>query len=189
MGTKDGVDMATAEVLLHPVRLRVVQALLGDRRLTTGELRAELADVPPATLYRQVAVLAEAGVLVVVGEERVRGAVERTYALALPAAQIGPEELAAMTVADHQRAFAAFVAGLLADFDRYLDRGDVDLARDGVGYRQVALELSDAELADLVGELGGVLAARTGHAAAPGRVRRLFSTVLLPAGPAGEVTG
>jgi hypothetical protein len=60
--------MVTAELLLHPVRLRVVQALLGDRVLTTGDLHAELPDVPTASLYRHVAVLAGAGVLEVAYE-------------------------------------------------------------------------------------------------------------------------
>ena len=43
--------MASADLLLHPVRLRIVQAFLGDRALTTSDLAAELADVPPASLY------------------------------------------------------------------------------------------------------------------------------------------
>jgi len=172
--------MSTADLLLHPVRLRIVQAFLGERRLTTGQLRAELADVPHATLYRQVGQLVEAGVLRVVAEERVRGAVERTYALHLAAAQVGPDELAGMSAEDHRRAFTAFVAGLLGDFDRYLSRGAVDLERDGVGYRQRALWLSDEELADLLRDLQSVVAARAENGPRPGRSRRLLSTVLVP---------
>src|SRR6266542_1495213 len=42
--------MATADLLLHPVRLRIVQAFLGDRALTTSALSAELADVPAASI-------------------------------------------------------------------------------------------------------------------------------------------
>jgi hypothetical protein len=73
--------MATADLLLHPVRLRIVEAFLGDRALTTLQLREELPDVPAGSLYRHVAKLVDAGVLSVVGERRVRGAVERTYVL------------------------------------------------------------------------------------------------------------
>ncbi|WP_324273703.1 helix-turn-helix domain-containing protein [Blastococcus brunescens] len=62
--------MPSADLLLHPVRLRVVQAFLGDRTLTTSDLRAELPDVPTASLYRHVGVLADAGVLTVVGSGR-----------------------------------------------------------------------------------------------------------------------
>src|SRR5579859_7792785 len=89
--------VASADLLLHPVRLRIVKAFLGDRALTTSQLAAELDDVPAGSVYRHVALLAKAGVIQVVAERRVRGAVERTYTLRLFAAQIDPGEVAAMT--------------------------------------------------------------------------------------------
>ncbi|MFC5996788.1 helix-turn-helix domain-containing protein [Pseudonocardia hispaniensis] len=174
--------MATADLLLHPVRLRILKTLLDGRDRTTSELRAELPDIASATLYRHVALLAEAGVLAVVAQHRVRGAVERTYRLRQGAAEIDDDALAAMTPDDHRRAFTAFVAGLLADFDRYLDRDEVDLRRDGVGYRQATLWLTDGELDALLTELRAVIAARLPNPPAPGRVQRLLSTVLLPGG-------
>lgn len=173
--------MASADLLLHPVRLRIVQALLGDRALTTAQLGAELDDVAPATLYRHVAALADAGVLRVVDERASRGATERTYALRVEAASVGPDELAAMTAEDHRRAFGVFVASLLADFERYLARGDVDLVRDRVGYRQVALNLSDEELAEMSAEMSAAVVRHLGNSPGPGRVRRVLSTVLMPA--------
>nr|WP_275404050.1 helix-turn-helix domain-containing protein [Pseudonocardia acidicola] len=167
---------------MHPVRLRIVQAFLGDRLLTTSDLREQLPDVPVATLYRHVAALVAGDVLQVVSERRVRGSVERTYRLPVGAGSVGPEEAATLSVEEHRQGFFAFVAGLLADFDRYLERGDVDLGRDLVGYRQAALYLSDDELRELITELGAVLAPRLANKPAGGRVRRIFSTVLMPGG-------
>lgn len=172
--------MASADLLLHPLRLRIVQAFLGDRELTTGQLLAELDGVGPATLYRQVATLARAGVLQVVGERQVRGTVERTYALSVQDAQLGEDDLRGMTGEDHRRAFMAFLAGLLADVDRYIDTGDVDLERDGAGYRTVGLWLTADELMAMVSEIGAAVQARAGLGPAPGRTRRLLSTVLIP---------
>jgi hypothetical protein len=175
--------MASADLLLHPVRLRIVQAFLGDRTLTTTELRALLPDVPAATLYRHVGVLGDGGVLTVVGERKVRGAAERSYRLVTAAASVGAEAAAAMRPEEHRRAFTTFVAALLADFDRYADgAGDdgLDPARDGVGYRQVGLWLSDEEFTDLVAELRAVLSARTGLEPDGVRRRRIVSQVFLP---------
>ncbi|TFV44621.1 helix-turn-helix domain-containing protein [Blastococcus sp. TF02A_35] len=172
--------MSTVDLLLHPIRLRVVQAFLGDRVLTTGELRGELADVPVASLYRHVGTLVQAGVLVVAGEQKVRGAVERSYRLVAEAASVSAEDLAAMTPEDHRRAFTTFVAALLADFDRYLDQETVDLARDGVGYRQIGLWLDDAEFTELVTDLRAVLLDRAGNRPGSGRRRRLVNVVHLP---------
>jgi hypothetical protein len=178
--------MTTADLLLHPVRLRIIQAFLGDRALTTSDLRDELPDVPPASLYRHVARLVDAGVLSVVAERRVRGALERTYVLRVSAASINLDELERMTREDHRQAFTAFVAGLLAAFDRYLTRDDVDLARDGAGYRMAGLWLDDAEFAEFARDLIRVLQPRAANPPRPGRRRRILGTVLIPAEKAPE---
>lgn len=170
----------TVELVLHPVRLRIIQALLGGRRLTTAQLGDELPGVTTATLYRQVATLAEAGVLVAVDERRVRGAVERTWELQLDTARITGDDLAGMSHEEHRRAFAAYVAGLLAGFDGYLARGEIDFERDRVGYRQVALWMTDGETDEFIAGLRELAARFVGNGPGDGRVRRVLSTVLIP---------
>ena len=173
--------MASANLLLHPVRLRIVKAFLGDRALTTAQLAAELDDVPAGSLYRHVALLTKEGVLQVVAERRVRGAVERTYTLRLFAARIGPGETAAMTAEEHAQAFMAYVAGMLADADRYLADGQPDPLRDGADYRVSAMWLTDAEFARFVRELAAIAQPRLANAPGKGRRRRMLYTVFLPA--------
>ncbi|MEV7801778.1 helix-turn-helix domain-containing protein [Microbispora sp. NPDC088329] len=172
--------MTTAELLLHPIRLRIVQALLGERMLTTADLRAELPDVPPATLYRQVAALVEGELLEVAAERKVRGTFERTYRLRTASPHVSADEAAGMSTEEHRQAFMTFVASLLADFDRYLTRDDVDLGRDGVGYRKAALYLSDEEFQDFLRDLRAVITSRLANQPAPGRTRRLLSTIVMP---------
>ena len=172
--------MTSADLLLHPVRLRIVKAFLGDRALTTSQIAAELKDVPAGSLYRHIALLTRAGVLQVVAQRRVRGAVERTYTLRGAAAQIGAGEAAAMTAEDHSRAFVAYVAGMLADFDRYLASGPPDPARDMAGYRVAAMWLTDSEFRDFLVDLAKIVQDRLANAPGQGRTRKLFYTVLLP---------
>jgi hypothetical protein len=164
------------DLLHHPVRWRITQALIS-RELTTAELAAELPEVPTTTLYRQVAVLVKAGVLQVTGERRVRGAIERTYTLDLNAGDADNQAV------DHDRLrtmFTVFVAGLGHDLERYLERDEIDPVADGVGFRQAALWLSDAEFTRFVGELGALLERYLEQGEAPGRTRRILSTVLIP---------
>jgi hypothetical protein len=165
-----------AELLLHPIRWRIAQALIG-RSLTTAELQEALPDVPVTSLYRQVATLAGAGVLTVVGERRVRGTVERTYALDTGTADADadtrdPDRLRTM--------FTVFFAGLAGDFERYLGRDELDPARDGVAFRQSALLLTDGELQELLARLQDAVAPFVTNTPAPGRTRRILSTVLIP---------
>lgn len=172
--------MTSADLLLHPVRLRIVQAFLGDRALTTAQLQLELRDVPAASLYRHVARLVSGGVLAVVAEHRVRGAVERTYILRTAAARVGLDEVAKMTPEDLRQSFLAFVAGLIGDFDRYLARGDIDLLRDGVSFNLAAMWLTDSELNELARDLLIALQPRLANAPKRGRKRRILGTVVLP---------
>jgi Helix-turn-helix domain len=172
--------VASANLLLHPVRLRIVKAFLGDRALTTGQLAFELDDVPAASIYRHVARLTSAGVLQVVAQRRVRGAVERTYTLRSAAGRIGPDEVAAMTSDEHMAAFTAYVAGMLADADRYLTSGAPDPLKDGADYRAGAMWLNDAEFAAFLRDLGAVFQPRLANAPRKDRRRRMIYTVFLP---------
>ncbi|CAN3128709.1 helix-turn-helix domain-containing protein [Mycobacterium sp. smrl_JER01] len=173
--------MAALDLLLHPVRMRIIQAMLDGSEHTAGDLRAELPDIPSASLYRHIATLADAGVLEVVHERPVRGALERTFRLHLPAAVVSPESARGLTREDHRRAFAAFAGMLMADFDRYLAVPEADIVDDGVAFTQAALWLSDDEMRALRDELAAAITARMDHRRGAGRRKRLISTVTMPA--------
>lgn len=172
--------MASADLLLHPVRLRVLQALFDSDPMTTAQLRDRLPDIAPATMYRHIAVLTEAGVLEVVNEKRVRGTVERSYRVHPKHAVVAPEARAVMTREDHQRAFTTFAVSLMSDFDRYVARADADPVADGVVYRQAAVWLTDEEFAAMIDEIETAVVSRTGPAAGDGRTRRIVSLVVVP---------
>jgi DNA-binding transcriptional ArsR family regulator len=172
--------MATLDLLLHPVRLRILRALLDGHPSTTAQLRQRLPDIAPATMYRHVAVLADAGVLEVLAEKPVGGMTERTYRLRWDRAEIDEADRAAMTPDDHRRAFTAFAGGLLADFDQYLASEPADPTADGVTYQQAALWLTDEEHAELLTELRTAVTTRVGRDPRPDRTRRVISLVAIP---------
>jgi hypothetical protein len=139
-----------------------------------------LPDVPQATLYRQIERLYRGGALAVAAERRVRGAVERTYVLAEGGASLSPADLAKSSRDDHIGYFTAFAAGLIAQFEQYLKRTEIDLLKDGVGYRQVVLNLTDEELVEMAGALNVAVGRFLALEPKPGRRRRMLATVLIP---------
>lgn len=172
-----------ASLVLHPVRLRILQAALG-REVTTAQLAATLADVPTATLYRHVAALVDGGVLEVAAERAVRGATERTLRVALPAAHLGPEDLAELSTTDHLDGMTAFLGGILQSATDYLSSPGAAPARDGFGYRQAALWADDQELQAFLEQLRDLLAQAAAQQPGPGRRRRVVTTLLVPDPPA-----
>jgi DNA-binding transcriptional ArsR family regulator len=181
--------MDSLELLLHPVRIRIVHAFAGARVRTTSDLQARLPDVPHTSLYRHVGVLADAGVLEVAGEQRVRGTVERSYRLNRQRAALDEDAVEGMPVEAHRRAFAAAMAALIAEFGSYLDHRDADPSRDLVGYRQIPVWLSPAELDTLITGMQALLTRAISHKPTSQRRQYLLSPILFPVAETSPATG
>ena len=67
--------MELAEIVMNPVRQRIFQYFLLHETGTVKEVRKALPDVPGASLYRHIKILADSSILMVVGENRIRGTV------------------------------------------------------------------------------------------------------------------
>ncbi|MGP9537929.1 helix-turn-helix domain-containing protein [Brachybacterium sp. AOP43-C2-M15] len=180
-------DASIAEVVTHPVRLRILQQL-GGRSLTTAQLRDALPDVTQATLYRHVATLLDAGMLTVVEERKVRGAVERTLALGEQMAHVDRDGLRAMSDAQLRSAFLAFLGDVAADFDRVVDCGDEEL-REFLGFGRGPVHVDVEDLAAIQAGFAELLAPYR-EDRGEGKRRLSLATILLPeaGGPAAEET-
>ena len=165
-----------ADVILHPVRMRIISTLFG-RQLTTQQIGAALPEVAQATLYRHLSRLVKAEVVTIAMQRPVRGVLEKVYTLAEDSVQLDPR---GMGREDWERGFAAFTASLLGQFTAYLRQEGADPVKDGVSFRTGALHLSDAELAQLSADLQAALAPYRSFGPSPERRRRLLSSVLMP---------
>jgi DNA-binding transcriptional ArsR family regulator len=170
-------------LLLHPVRLRIVQVLAGDRRLTARQIAEAEPDIPHATLYRHLQQLVAGGLLTVVDERPVRNMLEKVYALVAPV-QADPAATVQIPPADLLRLFTAFVALLLSDFRRYLARQDeapLDFRRDGVTFWQYVVALSVEEAWQVDRALKAALQPYLTRPAEAAQGRHLVTFTMMPA--------
>lgn len=142
-----------ADVLLNPVRMRIAQYLMLHQPSTTQEIGEHLSDVPKASLYRHLKKMTDCGLLKVVSENRVRGTVERVYALA--------EMKTEGSKADNEKLrkiLQSTMLMLLGEFERYLSRKDADMLRDMFSMQTATLLLSDEEYVQFAKEISQVYA-------------------------------
>lgn len=173
--------MPKLDLIVHPVRLRLIQSFNPGECLTANQLAARLPDIPPATLYRHLAALVRGGVLLVAELRPVRAAQEKVYSLIEGAANVGPSESQATSPADHLRHFTVFLGLLRGDFERYVGvKSRLDLAKDGVAYYQIPIYLSDAEQHRFVNDLKALLTPLRQHKPNGSRTRRLVNIVTIP---------
>ena len=69
--------MDIISVLSNPVRMRILQYLIGYGDGTTKQIAEYASNIPKPTLYRHINYLIENGIVIVKEERKVRGSVER----------------------------------------------------------------------------------------------------------------
>jgi DNA-binding transcriptional ArsR family regulator len=169
-----------ADIILHPVRLRIIQKFLGDEERTAKELAQLLPDIAQATLYRQLDTLVKGNILIITDERPIRGTIEKLYSLNPIEASLTTEDLSEVTREEHIKYFMLFTTQLLGQFESYLQQDEVDLERDGVAYRQAAFYLSDEEFHEFAYEIGQVFQKRMKNKPDANRKKRMISTIIIP---------
>lgn len=163
-----------ADILLNPIRMRIVQHLAHLQSATVGRLVELMNDVPRTTLYRHINVLNEQGLLKVIKEEKVRGTYEREYALNTEKLQ---ESIAQNPVQDNVN---AFIMKLLADFAGYFKTPGADPIQDRLFLAENMLLLSDAEFEQCIEGIFAVVQKYMNLPAGPGRKPRSLSVISSP---------
>ena len=104
-----------AEIVMNPVRQRIFQFFLLHETGTVKELRKALPDIPSASLYRHIKILADSSILMVVGENRIRGTVESVY-------QLNRDAMA--TEDENGNAVQMSLLSIYASFAKYFSAGN-----------------------------------------------------------------
>ena len=169
------------ELILHPVRLRLLLELVKGER-TVDDLHAVIPQVSRATLYRHLYRLVQGGVVRVTSQRAVRGTVEKTYALVTEHLSLDETAFNRLSREEHLEFFITFLSSLLNDYARYLTtRSTPNLRADGVGYHKYVLFLSEDEFSAFVRALNQALIPFLEKTPTPERTPRLFATILMPA--------
>lgn len=167
-----------ADILLHPVRIRIIQALINKRELTVQQIGERLADIPQASLYRHLKKLLEADLIMVVDEKQSRGAVEKVYALPEHAETLTGEDIEKATPEEHMSYFLKFLSTVMADFERYLSQDQFNFRKDGAGYRQMTFYATDEELKEFNQTVSASLKKLLKNEKDEGRKMRTLTTIL-----------
>ncbi|CAM3974828.1 helix-turn-helix domain-containing protein [Mesobacillus zeae] len=111
-----------AEILMHPVRMKIAQALMrnNEEGLTPLGMLDIIQDVPQATLYRHIQVMFDAGVLRIVKEKKIRSVSEKYYALNEDAARLDSEEWKKTSKEKKLNYISFYQLSLLTQYQNYL---------------------------------------------------------------------
>ena len=161
------------ELILNPIRIRIIQILSTKETITAAELCEKIKDIPRTTLYRHISILLENNILLVVSEKKIRGSLERTLALNTEAmSKINTMENAPQNV-------LGFLMNKYARFQNYWDSENADPAKDRLFLSNSVIMLKDQEYDQFLSELWGLIQ-KYNFEPAKGRKARDISIISLP---------
>jgi DNA-binding transcriptional ArsR family regulator len=128
------VPTKAVNLILHPVRLRIIQTLVRRER-NTQQIAEALPDVPVSSLYRHLRMLLEAEYIEIASTRSVNGIEERTYCISeTKPPLLADEEFRGLSKDELQQAFSMLVGMILTSFNEYLDATpEPDWKRDRLG--------------------------------------------------------
>lgn len=167
------METEIAEVFMNPVRQRIIQYLLVHEKGTVKEMKKELSDIPSASLYRHIKILADHEFLVVVEENRIRGTVENVYQLNRAALEVDDESGTVVQMS---------LLSLCAAFAKYFSSGNANPRKDLLMLTSCTLTLTDEDFIKFLTELNEVA---TKYMAKPVTEKSVSRQITLVSSPVG----
>lgn len=141
--------MDIVKLVLNPARLRILQYIRLHGSVRTSDIVKYLNDIPRATVYHHVKILEENNMIEVVKENRVRGTIEKVYALKEYTSSMEGETFVALSTAFH--------VGLMQEMNEYFSRKDQYHKKDNVFFSSALLYMSDNEYESLLKNMADLL--------------------------------
>lgn len=149
---KNEKNTDVAQIIMNPIRMRIVQYLLLHEYGTTTQMKEELQDIPIASLYRHIKILEENNLILVVKENKIRGTVEKVY-------QLNKENPMGEEVSVNQimNLVNGCLLEIMHEFNQYLGKKDLDkldLQKEMIFLSSCTLLLTDDEFLEFQQKMG-----------------------------------
>lgn len=145
-----------AEILMHPVRMKIMQALMRNKKdgLTPLQMVRVLEDVPQATIYRHIHVLAEANIIHVLKEKKVRAVSEKYYIINEAEMKLKGDEWESYTIEEKLNYISYYQLILSTEYQNYLQKMEQKEEEvDKATFSLVDLKLNDTDLEQFQADL------------------------------------
>ncbi len=167
------------KVLMHPLRIRIIQELATQGKATTKELLQVCGECSQASLYRHLKDLLEHQLIQVVDENNINGIIEKVYGIQDNLLKVLDIDPANMSKTEYMSLFSQFIISLLTDFNAYFNHEKaMENVIHHIGFSSSSLFLTDEELQALMAEIASIILKRHQNKMAPGRKLRKISHVV-----------
>lgn len=159
----------TAKIIMNPTRIRIVQYLLLHGQGRAKDIKEDLSDIAPASIYRHINTLVDAKIIKVVKETKIRGTIEKTYEVDMNS----PDEDVATMIQNT-------LLMIMQSFQKYFSKENVDPQKDLLSLTSSVLLLDDEEMINFLQEISEAVQKRINNKSKEGRKPRQIVFMSVP---------
>ncbi|MEH6939847.1 helix-turn-helix domain-containing protein [Bacillus sp. JJ664] len=148
------------EILMHPVRMKICQALMRNKEngLTPLEMIKIIKDVPQATLYRHIQIMVDSDIIRVLREKKVKSVSEKYYVLNEDEARLDEEEWKEASIEEKLNYVSSYQLLLMSQYQNYLNKlEEQNSQEDCATFSVVELKINEEQFLQFQNELNELM--------------------------------
>ena len=166
--------------LANPTRSRIFFEIYTQGTLTTKDLLAKFPDISQPTMYRHIKSLLEDGVIKVVGQKQMRGAIEKTYSVNVDFGADIERIVAENDGEGYLALFTQYVMGVMSEFAAYSQGTNIDIVGDVSAFTTAPFYATGEEVYDALAKIGAVIEGLMQNEDTPDRKLRSLCLIVTP---------
>lgn len=164
----------------NPVKCKLFLEIKSKGRVTAKQLAKTYSDIPQATLYRYLNRMLSDGILKVTEENKVRGTIEKVYAVEFGLFSDIQKMLMGNSGEAYMQMFTQYMIGLLSEFKGYAFRKNIDILHDGSGFSTVPFYATMDELEEALKKVTEIIEPLKNNKPRQGRRMRSLALIVTP---------
>ena len=168
------------EYFTNPVKVKLISEIEKQKKTTAKQLAKAVPQIPQATLYRYLKKMVDDEIIAVVEENQVRNVKEKVYSVVFDFDAKIKEMVNDKSGKGYLTLFQQFSNGLIYEFQKYIDDGDIDILNDGSGFRITPFYATKSELEELAQKINEIVKPYHEQEPTPERKLRNLAIVYTP---------
>jgi len=172
--------MNQIEHLINPTRAQIFFEIVKNEQSTAKKLLEKFPEISQPTLYRHLKAMLDGGIIMVAGERRIRGVVEKSYSINNTWTADVERIVTENDGEGYMQLFLQYITGVISEYRSYCESANLDIINDGTGFSTAPIYATTAELHEAMIKINEIIMPLVQNEKTPERELRNLCTIITP---------
>ena len=167
------------EYFIDPIKGKILLEINNAKRISVKGLCTKCTNIPRSTMYRHLSRMEKNGVIEVVERRKIRGTIEKTYALNSEAMAVNDDGTDTISKELYLNMFVKYCIDFIDIFKKNIEEG-LDVKKEISGFTTAPFYATDGELKIAVGSISRIIQDLVANPSAPERKMHSMGLIISP---------